>query len=304
MPTTNFLQPENIKDFQIMSETTRGTFEVPNAAANATFIARSPQMGVAYDTGVTLSEALGARDGSAAYSTQESLQFTMALPEIQNPQGLTFLKRGINLADGVEETFSGCLRVTLSGTVYYLKLKNMVLGSGVLSLVGKGPWTAPSLMLDGILEGFNNSAPTNWTFVSAPASNCLKSSDGGANPVTIYDTDAATNYTPSVQSVAFGFNNFDFPLIQLGSTPLADIMPLKRGIVIGYTVNSKDLNSWNIIASDHSVNSTVLMLSGANPISLTGVGGRLSPWKSVYGMTAPGSESFRHLALSGALTIG
>jgi hypothetical protein len=300
---SNFLQPENIKDVQIMNETTRGTFAAPNAATNATFIGRSPQIAFSDDMGTMLSEALGARDPAAAYSTQALVNFRLALPEIQNPTGLDFLQRGINLADGIADTFSGCLRVKLSGTWYYLKLKNMVLGSGILGVVGKGPWVAPTLILDGILEAFNNAAPTNWTFVDPPQSSCLTGEDGGATPVTIYDTDASSNFTPSVRSVAYGFNNFDFPIPQIGTTPLADIIPTKRGITIGYVVNSKDLSAWLVHSADHSVNSTILMLSGANPISLTGVGGRLDPWSAAYGMMAPGTESYRHTALSGSLSI-
>jgi len=292
--STLFGLPENVEDFQYMAEATRGTF---STGTTAVFAGQSPRLTFTSDLGSYLNYVAGTRDASEALRGIQTLGLGVTFGTVVAAT-LTFLKRGVNLADGIQTTFSGCLRETVGGTARYLKLKNCLIGSGGFGVVGSGPLQA-TVALVGNLEAYDNSAPTNWVFASTATGAYTGASSGLSTPVTVRNVTDGQDYTPSIRSWAVGFNNGIFPIPQVGLTSFADFIPTQRGIAVTLSVNKKDLNLWGTHKDGDDVN---LYIAISTPgITFTATGGLLDPVDMSFMSDAPNFEVWTHRSLVGSL---
>ena len=300
--STSFSLPSLVLDFQYMAETTRGTFKDPGAPTAATFICQSPELGFTEDWGLTGNAVTGSRDLAHVISTMQDARFSMLIPNVISPETMTFLKRGINLADGIQATMSGCLRYSLGATAYYLALKHMLIGAGTISLIGGGAWAASVLMVAKVHSN-TTSSPTNWTFPSPPSTFPLMSSDAGANHVTIKDVDTGVEYNPSVLGLTFAFNNGLFPIPATGTDTWADIIPTGRGASVRYIVSTEATTTpslFTLANSHHECNSTIVIKTATHTLTITG--GKVSPLTLPFTQDSPGRMAFMHIGKTVALT--
>jgi hypothetical protein len=291
--STQYGLPENVEDVQYMAEGTRGTF---STGTTAVFIGQSPQLAFGSSIGSWRNAVAGSRDPSEAGASVQTLALNLSFGTIVN-KTLLFMKRGINLADGIATSMSMCLRETVGGTARYLKLKNALIGGGAFGVVGSGP-VQGMVAIAGNLSAYDGSAPTNWVFAS-PTTGAYTGASGLANNVIVRDVDAAVTYTPSVRSWAVGFNNGIFPIPECGNEAFADFIPTTRGINVSLSVNKKDLYLWGIHNLRHDSNVTIIISSPG--VTFTATGGLLDPANLTFATDSPNFEVYTHNSLTGSL---
>lgn len=281
-----------------MDETTRGTFKIPGVATAATFIAQDAQLQYDSDLRLAVDVVTGSRDPQGVYDTLHDIRLSLLFPGLHDPEGITFFKRGINLADGIQTSFSAVLRMALGSTLNYVELANCIIGAGTLSMMGSGPLSG-NVWIAGKLVYFGSAAPTNWTFVSPVVGAIMMSAGAGANHVTITDvTNSSTTSNPSIRGFTIGFNNQLFPIPQTGQNTFADIIPTTRSIITRYVCNMKDLVMEGIHQNAHEINDTIV-LNGSH--SFTGTGGKLGTFKMPIRADQPLVEGYEHVMVSGVL---
>ena len=297
--STQYGLPENVEDAQYMTEAARGTF---STGITAVFIGQSPQLSFSSGIGAYQNYVSGSRDPSEALDSIQTLGLNLSFGTIVNAT-LVFMKRGINLADGIQTTMSMCLRETMgeltgTHTHNYLKLKNCLIGAGAFGAVGSGP-VQGTVALVGNLSAYDSSAPTNWVFDTTSHTGAYTGASGLANNVIVRDVDAAQNYTPSVRSWVVGFNNGIFPIPQCGSTAFADFIPTQRGINVNLSVNKKNLDLFGIHNSRHDTNVTIIISSPG--VTFTATGGLLDPANLTFATDSPNFEVYQLGSLLGSL---
>lgn len=291
--STQFGLPENCEDVQYMAEGTRGTF---STGTTAVFIGQSPQLSFSSSIGAYQNYVAGSRDPSEALASIQTLGLNLSFGTIVNAT-LGFMKRGINLADGIETSMSMCLRETVGATARYLKLKNCLIGGGAFGAVGSGP-VQGTVALVGNLEAYDGTAPTNWSFAD-PTTGAYTGASGGANNVTVRDVHAAQDYTPSVRSWVVAFNNGIFPIPTCDSTAFADFIPTKRAVNVSLSINKKNLDMFGIHNSRHDTNVTIVISTPS--VTFTGTGGLLDPANLTFSSDNPNFEVYTFAPLVSSL---
>ena len=291
--------PSGVLNFQYMQEgtgtTTRGIF---STGTTAVFIGQNPQLGFGSDLGTFMNYVNGSRDAAHALHSVHMLQLPLTFPACIL-QTMTFLKRGINLADGIQYTFSGCLRETIAATTNYLKLKGCLIAAGAFGIAGSEPLQAQTTLV-GNLSAYDSNAPTNWSFAAVPTTApYLSSGMGTATSITVRDVDTGVNYTPDVRSWAVGFNNGIAPIPHCGADTFADFIPTQRGLQVSLSINKKDLNIWGIHNLHHDTN---IYISISTPgVTFTGTGGLLDPAQLTFSSDSPNIEVYTMKCKVGSL---
>ena len=287
--STQFGLPESVEDVQYMAEAVRGTF---SPGTTAVFIGQSPQLSFGSSIGAYRNIVAGSRDPSEVLAGIQTLGLNLSFGTIVNAT-LVFMKRGINLADGIQTSMSMCLREIVGGTARYLKLKNCLIAGGAFGAVGSGP-VQGTVALVGNLSGYDGNAPTNWNF-AVPTTGAYTGASGLVGNVIVRDVDAAQNYTPSVRSWVVGFNNGIFPIQECGNEAFADFIPTTRGINVNLSVNKKSLDLWGIHNLRHDSNVTIIISSPS--VTFTATGGLLDPANLSFTSDSPNFEVYQHCSL-------
>jgi hypothetical protein len=308
----NYLLKQDVQEVHLMEEPVRGTFAAPTSATNTTYVCKQAQLAIAYDIGDLSVDVVGSEDPSTILPTLRQVS-AMLLYQPQVPDGINFLKRGVNAVGGTPNaanTFSICFKTMFGSSTYYYKLYHCLVGSlpppggvgpryaggpagagflpgatmgrgpvpmGPVSMyfTGQGPWFASAPII-GKLQGWDTTAPTNWTFVTPNTTDPLVSADAGASPLTITNADNSTQYTPVCLGASVNVFR-DLALItQVGTDMYTDVRQYARRSSARYILSVEDTNLSNIYLMVHNKNhaSSVLSVKSAvNAYTLTG--GRL-----------------------------
>jgi hypothetical protein len=286
----------------MMSESTRGTFQAPSSATNATFIAQNAMAQFDLDLRLAVDRVLGSPDPAGVYPTLiDPVRLSMVYPGLiggSGGPGTTFMQYGLNLTNR-GTSFSMVFRYTLGPTMYYMELARCVIGAGTISCMGAGPITA-SCWIAAKLAYVGTTPPSNWTFVTPPTTPIMMSLGEGALPVTLTDvTNGNATYQPSVRGWTVGFNNAPFPLPQVGQNTLADMLATTRSVIVRYVCNPKDATMLLMTYNQHVINSAIVLDSGN---TFTGTGGLLGTFKGAYRADQPPIEGFEHVCQTANLS--
>jgi len=274
-----YMTKVDVQEVHMMEETTRGTFQVPAAATNTTFIAQSGGLLVSYSAGDVPVDVTGTEDPTAILPTLKEVSAVLTYQPVST-EGTEFLKRGMNVigsSPNPKTSISLCFKTVFNATTYYYKLKHCLLGApggGRVSLgfVEQGPWVATAPIY-GKLHAWDSSAPTNWTFDPVPSADPLMSADAGASMLTITDTDASTNYTPVLRGASVEVIRNLAVIGGGGSNFWTDIYPSGRRSMARYLipVNDTTLTSlYNMVHNQKNTTSVLTAKSSTTTATLTG----------------------------------
>ena len=305
-----YMLKQDVEELHMMEESTRGTFKVPAAATNSTFVCKHGQLTVMYDAGDIPVDVTGSEDPSAILPTLKQVVASLTY----NPQttdGITFAKRGMNAVGGSPDpktSMSLCFKTKFGSNQHYYKLKHCLLGSPgggaptSISFTGQGPWTI-STPIYGKLEAWDATAPTNWTFITAPSTDPLMSADAGADMLTITDNDTPTNYTPVCLGASVSvFRNLAV-ITGGGSNLWLDAFPSGRRTQAQYILSLDDTVKTSIhdmVHNQKNTNSILTIKSATHAATLTG--GKLARTGIGFDAIDEVQQVVSHIAKTFALT--
>ncbi len=262
-----YVKATDVGNCYFMQESTRGTFKLPVAAMNANWIARQARLQFVEQFGREPVRVIGKYGIDDLLNVGKAYMMQLFFVPTAT-HSINFLKFAFNESGGTGSALASlslCFSLTSGGATYYIKLKNAQLAGASLGFRGRGSLAA-RVDISAILDSYDTNTPTYWTLISDPATAKLKSTDGGASPLTIQDLTTLVKSTPRPEQLFFNVRNgLDFIDAADSDTwidnPVSDI---SRTVTLGFSRSDEVYRllantgnflraTWTIKTSTHSL---------------------------------------------------